>query len=150
LLLLVSINSLVTLDDENKSRIIEYRDQKMGKTHQIVCPGSFLIGHIEAPDAEQAIEEAIRQLELQTPSNRSGWQRSPSKRSSGLDSAFAICSIRRMDQNFRIVQVEANHDDLVATAGNFRLARGVRYRCVAVAERCDRAAAGHAGGAQER
>jgi hypothetical protein len=28
-----------------------------------------------------------------------------------------------MDQNFRIVQVEANHDDLVATAGNFRVAR---------------------------
>jgi hypothetical protein len=28
-----------------------------------------------------------------------------------------------MDQNFRIVQVEANHDDLIATAGNFQVAR---------------------------
>jgi hypothetical protein len=28
-----------------------------------------------------------------------------------------------MDQNFRIVQVEANRDELVATAGNFQVAR---------------------------
>jgi hypothetical protein len=28
-----------------------------------------------------------------------------------------------MDQNFRIVQVEGNRDELVATAGNFQVAR---------------------------
>jgi hypothetical protein len=28
-----------------------------------------------------------------------------------------------MDQNFRMVQVEANRDELVATAGNFQVAR---------------------------
>jgi hypothetical protein len=28
-----------------------------------------------------------------------------------------------MDQNFRILQVEANRDELVATAGNFQVAR---------------------------
>jgi hypothetical protein len=41
----------------------------------------------------------------------------------GLDSMFAICSIGPMDQNFRIMQVEANQDDLIATAGNFQVAR---------------------------
>ena len=36
---------------------------------------------------------------------------------------FAVCSYRQTDQKFRVVQVEANHDDLVATAGNFQIVR---------------------------
>jgi hypothetical protein len=34
-----------------------------------------LVGYIEAPDAEQAIEEAISAFGSPTPSNRSSWRR---------------------------------------------------------------------------
>jgi hypothetical protein len=55
-----------------------------------------------------------------------------------------------MDQNFKIVQVEAGRDELVATADNFQVARCIRYRGLAMAEGFDRTEAGRAGGTQER
>jgi hypothetical protein len=50
-----------------------------------------------------------------------------------LDSVFVICSHRPiMDQNFKIVQVEGGRDELVATAGNFQVARAAYDTAVSV------------------
>ena len=54
-----------------------------------------------------------------------------------------------MDQNFRIVQVEASRDELIATAGNFQVARAAYDTAVSLWPNVDRTAAGRADGAQE-
>jgi hypothetical protein len=56
-----------------------------------------------------------------------------------------------MDQNLKIVQVEAGRDELVASASKLSgRARSVRHSGVGMAEAVDRTAAGRAGGTQER
>jgi hypothetical protein len=57
----------------------------------------------------------------------------------------------RMDQNFKVVQVEGSRDGLVATANNFLIARAAYDTAVSLWPKgADRIAAGRTCGAQER
>ena len=53
-----------------------------------------LIGYVEAPDAEQAIEEAIKAFGITDPEQRKRLAALPVKEIKRPDSSFVICSLR--------------------------------------------------------
>jgi hypothetical protein len=58
-----------------------------------------LIGYVKAPDAEQAIKEAIGAFGIIDPEQQKRLAALPVKRSSDLDSSFVICSARAHGAN---------------------------------------------------